>query len=80
MKHDIETIQDLCKKIAQYRKSQCWLCHKLELALDELVMELVRRCDDGVDSNTVDDSTRDDGWSVPETVKKIRDSSRFYNR
>lgn len=42
------------KKIAQIRKTQCWLCKKIEAAIDEITMELIRR------KRTVDGGIKED--------------------
>ena len=55
-----EELLHLVKKIAQLRKSQCWLCHKLEKSIDDLVMEILRRSNNGMDNNTYCDFVWDD--------------------
>ena len=66
-----EKILHLIKKIVQLRKTQCWLCHRLDDALDTLTLEMVRRYNSGVDNNSNSDSSGDVGRSALQSKSEV---------
>ena len=73
---DKDEILHLAKKIGQFHKSQLWLYSRMEVALDELLMEVIRRDKDyGHNSNTIGDIPGNDGWTNNEMDSSVSATS-----